>query len=229
MKETYNDAMTRVYADEGGYSNDAGDPGGPTMYGITIIDGRKYWKADATADDMKNMSKAVAAGIYQKHYADPLAYNQLPSGVDYAVLDYGINSGISRAAKVLQKIVGVPQDGIMGPATVTAANKADQVKTVNAIYAERLAFLKSLKTWSIFGRGWGSRCQRGNAFALQLITKYPNKSGSISGHVGGAGAVVVAGAAAVAAYPHLAGQIIFGTVIAAIVVWIAVDIYKGSK
>ena len=28
MKETYERAMQQVYADEGGYSNDVGDPGG---------------------------------------------------------------------------------------------------------------------------------------------------------------------------------------------------------
>src|SRR5713226_5623081 len=98
MKSTYPQAMVYIYADEGGYSNDAGDPGGPTNYGITIHDVRTYWKADATAQDVRNMPKDVAASIYQKHYADPLRYDDLPAGVDYTILDYGINSGISRAA-----------------------------------------------------------------------------------------------------------------------------------
>jgi lysozyme family protein len=35
---TYDAAMFRVFADEGGYSNDPVDPGGATNFGITIID-----------------------------------------------------------------------------------------------------------------------------------------------------------------------------------------------
>ncbi len=79
MKETYERAMQQVYADEGGYSNDVGDPGGPTNYGITIHDARMYWKPDATAYDVRNMPKSVAADIYDKHYATPLHYNDLPA------------------------------------------------------------------------------------------------------------------------------------------------------
>src|ERR1700739_1630431 len=122
MQSTYERAITQVFKDEGGYSNDAGDPGGPTNWGITIIDARLYWKHDATAEDVKNMPRSIAEEIYVKHYADPLQYNSLPAGVDYAVLDYGINSGISRSAKVLQSIVKVPADGVIGPITINATN-----------------------------------------------------------------------------------------------------------
>ena len=170
MKSTYTQAMNYVYADEGGYSNDAGDPGGPTNYGITIGDARHYWKADATAQDVRSMPKNVAADIYQKHYADPLHYDDLPAGVDYAVLDYGINSGISRSAKVLQRIVGVNPDGLIGPITLEAVSKGSPVDLINKIYNERLSFLKALHTWPIFGKGWEARCVRGRKNAL-LMTK----------------------------------------------------------
>jgi lysozyme family protein len=171
MKQTYNEAMQYVYADEGGYSNDVGDAGGPTNYGITIWDARKYWKANATAADVKSMPKEVAAQIYEEHYAHPLAYDQLPAGVDYAVLDYGINSGISRSTKVLQGIVGVPVDGIMGPATISATNKLNSMDLINKIYDEREAFLKNLGKPQ-FMKGWMFRCTRGRKNALSMVTKY---------------------------------------------------------
>lgn len=173
MKETYNDAMKQVYLDEGGYTNDAADPGGPTNWGITIWDARKYWKPDATAADVRAMTKDVAAAIYEKHYAAPLNYNDLPAGVDYAMLDYGINSGISRAIKVAQGIVHVTPDGLMGPNTLAAIQKTDPTYLVNAIYSERLAFLKNLRTWSTFGRGWSNRVATGKKLALSFISKYP--------------------------------------------------------
>src|SRR6266567_4860102 len=142
---------------------------GPTNYGITIHDARMYWKPDATAYDVRNMPKSVAADIYDKHYATPIQYNSLPAGVDYAVLDYGINSGIHRSIKVLQKIVGAPVDGVIGPITLAAVNKMSPIVIINALYKERLAFLQSLHTWSTFGKGWADRCTRGQALALAMV------------------------------------------------------------
>jgi|ERR1700730_14248038 len=231
MQVTYNEAINQVYKDEGGYSNDAGDPGGPTMYGITIWDARKYWKAGATAADVKAMPKSVAADIYEQHYAHPLAYDQLRPGVDYAILDYGINSGIGRAPKVLQKIVGVTPDGIMGPATIAAANKYDPVKLINAIYDERIAFLKGLGKPQ-FMKGWLSRCNRGRALALQLSTKYNKdfKTTTNPAH-GTAGAIVVAGGIAASQYQggsNAVYAILLGTALIAIVAWFIVNqIHKG--
>jgi lysozyme family protein len=167
MQNTYEQALTQVFKDEGGYSNDQGDSGGPTNFGITIHDARAYWKADATADDVKAMPKSVAEEIYAKHYANPIHYNDLPAGVDYAVLDYGINSGISRAAKVLQNFCGVPQDGIIGPITVAQAIKRDPSTLIDDIYDERLAFLKRLDKPQ-FIRGWTNRCVNGRNFAHSL-------------------------------------------------------------
>jgi lysozyme family protein len=223
---TYNDAITQVYKDEGGYSNDAGDPGGPTMYGITIWDARKYWKPGATATDVKNMPKSVAADIYEQHYAHPLAYDQLPSGVDYAILDYGINSGNSRATKVLQRIVGVPVDGIMGPATVSAANKYDPIKLINSIYDERVSFLKGLGKPQ-FMKGWLSRCSRGRKLALDLNAKYPTVKTPLQPHTKAAGAIIAGGsvASAVASQTHLWPWILAGTALVALITYI---IIKGK-
>lgn len=168
MKETYEQAITQVFKDEGGYTNDKADPGGPTNWGITIHDARLYWKMNATAEDIRHMPKDVAEDIYKIHYADPLRYDYLPAGIDYAVLDYGINSGISRAIKVLQRLVGVNVDGVMGPVTIAATVSSDPEQIINAMYDERLAFLKSLHTWSTFGHGWNNRCTHGRDFAISL-------------------------------------------------------------
>lgn len=167
MQSTYEQAIAQVFKDEGGYSNDEGDPGGPTNYGITIHDARAYWKPDATADDVKTMPFNVAEDIYIKHYATPLHYNDLPAGVDYAILDYGINSGISRSAKVLQTIAGVPADGVIGPVTIAAVLTLDPYTVIDKIYTERLAFLQRLNKPQ-FIRGWTIRCTNGRLFAKTL-------------------------------------------------------------
>lgn len=174
MQSTYNTAMSQgVFPAEGGYTNEKTDPGGPTNWGITIYDARQYWKAGATADDVRTMPKSVAESIYSDHYANPLQYSNLPAGVDYSVLDYGINSGISRAAKSLQRIVGVPQDGIIGPATLASVNGADATYIINALWDDRLAYDHSLtKLWLIYGHGWTNRIIKGRKLAMDLYKQY---------------------------------------------------------
>src|SRR5205085_663609 len=102
-----------------------------------------------------------------------LHYNDLPAGVDYAVLDYGVNSGISRSARVLQRIVGAHQDGTIGPETIKDTQQMDAVKLINAIYDERVKFLKNLSTFHIFGKGWMDRCKRGRTLALSMAGQKP--------------------------------------------------------
>ena len=112
------------------------------------------------AADVRAMPITVAKDIYRTRYAAPLRFDELPPGVDYAVLDYGINSGIARSAKVLQRLVGATVDGEIGEETLAAVRARDPKVLVAAICDERLAFLQGLRTWPTFGRGWGtSRCR----------------------------------------------------------------------
>lgn len=156
MQETYQKAIAKILEFEGGYTNNPSDPGGPTNWGITIHDAQAYWKADATAQDVKEMPRDVANNIYLEHYADPVGYNMLPAGVDFAVLDYAVNSGVVRALDTYHHGLFV-----------------DPVKTINFIYSERLHFLKTLHTWPTFGHGWTTRINDGRAFALSLVQTKP--------------------------------------------------------
>lgn len=196
MQQTYNDAIAQVFKDEGGYSNTPGDHGGPTNWGITLQDARQYWKPNATADDVKNMPKAVASDIYQKHYAEAIGYDKLPAGVDYALLDYSVNSGIGRALAVYRTR-----------------------KTIDAIYDEREAFLKVIATHpgqAKFLNGWLSRTRRGRQLAHALETKY-GKSTSSSKTVA-AGGILVTGAVAATQTPtHVWPWVIAGTIVIAII------------
>ncbi len=165
---TYDAAMIRVFADEGGFTNDPQDPGGATNWGITLTDARKYWKADASPADVRAMPKNVAADIYRKHYATPIKYNELPAGFDYSVLDASINSGQGRAipwaAKVLKSNIPTVDS------VVTLSNAfADKVALIQSYWALRLSFLHGLRTWSHFGTGWSRRCANGEAAAVRMF------------------------------------------------------------
>jgi lysozyme family protein len=169
MRSTYDEAIGRVFADEGGYSDHPSDPGGPTNFGITLADARAHWKADAGAADVRAMPKWVAAEIYRSKYAAAVRYDELPAGLDYAVLDYAINSGIGRAGKVLRRWLGLPDDSAqVTDAVLAAARGRDSRAGVVWICDERLAFLRRLPTWPVFGKGWSRRVAGVKAAALRM-------------------------------------------------------------
>ena len=173
----FDEALRRLLRDEGGYGHHPSDPGGPTNFGITLTDARRYWKAAATADDVRTMPVSVAHGIYRRHYWAALRCDELPDGVDYALFDYGVNSGVGRAGKVLRRSLGLPDhSGAVTDDVVDTARRFDPAKLVTAICTERLAFLKSLRTWPVFGRGWGSRVASVQSTALAMARKTPPAS-----------------------------------------------------
>lgn len=156
MERNFTVVMPAVLKHEGGFSNHPADPGGATMKGVTLATFRKY-KPGATVADLKAISNDMLNRIYRDGYWNKIKGDQLPSGVDYAVFDFAVNSGPGRAIKYLQAAVGVKQDGVIGPDTLDAVAKQDPVKLVNALCDARLAFMRKLSTWPTFGKGWSSR------------------------------------------------------------------------
>jgi lysozyme family protein len=169
--ENYAESISRMLASEGGYVNHPSDPGGPTNFGITIADYRKYVKPDASADDVRAMKVDEAKSIYREKYWGAMRCDELPAGVDYCVFDYAVNSGTGRVPKVLQRILAIAVTGRMDEAAVAAARAHDARILVQAICDERLRFLQGLKTWPVFGKGWGKRVGEVRVAALALTDK----------------------------------------------------------
>ncbi len=226
----YDVSLRRLLAHEGGYTNHPSDPGGPTNFGITIVDYRKYVKPDATAADVKAMRLEEAKTIYRAKYWDAQHCDELPAGVDYAVFDYGVNSGIGRSGKVLRRVLKLADNTSVVNDTVVAAARATDAKAlVAAICDERLRFLQSLKTWKVFGGGWGRRVAGVKSVALAMAGGAPApdlKALPANGRAvvpvakgaqqGSAGAIAAAGAAA-AQQAHQSG-VRTGIIIAIVVV-----------
>ncbi|WP_454812851.1 glycoside hydrolase family 108 protein [Labrys neptuniae] len=146
------------------------DPGGATKYGITAATlgawdrlGRK-----ATPAEVKALSLAKAAQILDKQYAQPIRYQELPAGLDYALFDYAVNSGPAQAVKTLQRVLGVEADGIVGAKTLDVIRRRDVADLINQLQDARLRFLKGLKTWGTFGKGWASRVAHVRDGALKV-------------------------------------------------------------
>ena len=169
--DCYAESIRRLLASEGGYVNHPSDPGGPTNFGITLADYRKYVKADATAADVRAMHIDEAKAIYRAKYWGAMRADELPAGVDYCVFDYAVNSGTGRAPKVLQRVLGIDVTGRVDGATVTAARRREARALIQAICDERMRFLQGLRTWPVFGKGWSKRVGEVRSVALGMTDK----------------------------------------------------------
>ena len=171
MKENFDECLSMLLKHEGGYVNHPRDPGGETNLGVT----RKVWEEwigkPAGKDAMKALTVKDVAPLYKKLYWDKVKGDDLPSGVDWAVFDWAVNSGTGRAAKALQRIVGVEPDGGIGAATLAAVEKMDDKRIIEAMAAAREKFYRGLSTFDTFGKGWLRRVDETEKEALHAAKK----------------------------------------------------------
>lgn len=171
MDRNFNKSLQLVLKHEGGFVNHKDDPGGATNLGITLANFRRYIKPDGTVAELKKLTKEQAATCYRQQYWNAIAGAELPDGVDFAAFDFAVNSGPARAAKYLQAVAGVIQDGRLGPASIDAIKAIPHGKVINDLCDRRLAFLKSLKTWGTFGTGWSRRVRDVRSEALEMAAR----------------------------------------------------------
>jgi hypothetical protein len=149
--------MPFIFKAEGGYSDNPSDPGGPTNFGITLATLRAYESdPNLTADDVKKLTPAVAREIYRTAYWNRMQCGALPVGLDLEVFDFGVNSGPAESVKTLQRLVGVTQDGSVGPITLAAVRQFNVGDLIARFAQARLAFLQSLNMPE-FEQGWATR------------------------------------------------------------------------
>lgn len=157
----YRRSLALVLAHEGGYLDHPKDPGGPTNKGITQKTYDAYRKVKGLPlQSVKLLSSTETDDIYKRQFWSLVHADDLPAGLDYAVFDFAVNSGVSRAVRYLQLAVGIQDDGVLGQqslAAVYASAKVNEEALILTYCANRLAFMKSLATFAIFGLGWTRR------------------------------------------------------------------------
>jgi hypothetical protein len=161
--------MPFIFKAEGGYSDNANDPGGPTNFGITLATLKAYdGNPNLTADAVKALTPEMAKEIYRTAYWNRMQCGSLPPGLDLEVFDFGVNAGPSEAVKTLQKIVGVTQDGSIGPITLAALGQLKPKDVIGRYSDARLAFYKAVNNPE-FEQGWANRVSQIQTAALNML------------------------------------------------------------
>lgn len=161
MKRSFELVLPHVFNSEGGLSMDRNDRGNWTtgVIGKGELKGTNHGISAMSFPnvDIASLTKEKAESIYKKQYWDAVAGDDLPSGLDYSVFDFAVNSGAPRAVKFLQRLIGAKPDGHVGMKTLAALEGKDIVAIIETYNAKRLKFMKSLRTWNLYGNGWERR------------------------------------------------------------------------
>lgn len=152
---------------EGGYVNHPLDKGGPTKYGVILSVWQEHGHdkdgdGDIDAEDIKRLSEDDAKWIAKKIFWDYFKADFiLNESVAQFIVDWGYNSGRKTVARIVQRLVNVKDDGIVGPVTLTAINCVDQERLFNLLKIERKVFLNNIikrrPDQIVFYDGWMNR------------------------------------------------------------------------
>nr|DAJ23970.1 MAG TPA: Lysozyme [Caudoviricetes sp.] len=163
MSLSFQQIFDRLIGHEGGYVNDLQDPGGETNWGVT----KRTAQANGYTGNMKTMTRQQAYEIYRRAFW--LRYNceQMPDAVAYQFFDAAVNHGFGNASRMLQRAVGVLDDGIIGKYSLEAINSNPISDTLMVLNGERLNFYTRLKNFDRFGKGWVNRVAQNLKYGAQ--------------------------------------------------------------
>ena len=175
MQDNFAAALKVELTYEGGKDDDPIDPGGRTNQGIIqrVYDAYRLRKR-LPKRDVFLMDNSERDEIYRTQYFDKIRFNELPPGVDLVVVDGAINSGVSQSIKWVQRALNLTADGVLGEVTMQRIlDHPDHDVLIKGILDRRRAFLKALKTFYHFGKGWMARVdnlqKKGQAWAMGSV------------------------------------------------------------
>jgi lysozyme family protein len=153
------------------FSNDAHDPGGETMCGITQREYDVWRKRDGEpTQDVRLLTKGQGFIIYCESYWDPHC-DDLPPGLDLQFFDSSVNEGTTEATRMLQFVLDVEADGLWGPHTAGMVEAIHDVKEVISEFTKRRqAVYKEMKGYQYFGKDWERRASEIGAEALKMVS-----------------------------------------------------------
>ena len=170
MQANYDKCLETILHHEGGYVNHPKDPGGETNLGVT----KRVYVEHGGQKNMKDLTVEDVAPIYKKGYWDKMKGDELPTGLDLCVFDFGVNAGPGRSAKYLQTMIGTVADGGIGPNTLAKlkeyVEKHGIEKCIEDFQGARQDYYEKLSTFATFGKGWTRRVDETTELALSMVS-----------------------------------------------------------
>lgn len=161
--DSFKNALAFVLLQEGGFCDHPADRGGATNKGITqsVYDSYRTKNGQAVRS-VQDIEDQEVVDIYRAGYWEAAGCHKMEDpDLQLLVFDWAVNSGPGAPVKRLQKMVGVEQDGKVGPATLAAIAKHREkygAKMVAQLTVQRVRFYMDLvaknPSQGVFLEGW---------------------------------------------------------------------------
>ncbi len=167
-------ALDWTRSNEGGFAIREDEPGGSVNRGVSMLVFREYrgkhGLPEPTLDDLRALTDDTASVIYEEKYAKPIHFDELPSGLDFALLDVAVMEGVRGSLLLLQQALDLRTvSGMWDVQTWGAVTTCDVPATIAKLTV--LQMNKKMHSISVdkFGKGWGDRIVRRYNRARELL------------------------------------------------------------
>jgi lysozyme family protein len=151
----FDKCLPPILVQEGGYSDDAHDPGGATDYGIIQTEyniARKAW--GLPTQPVSKITDDEYRTIYYTKYWLPYCPTLYP-GLDLEFFNMAVNGGPGRAIELLQEAIGVTADMKFGPVTQAKVKSLwGSQPVIDTFKHDADEFYEHLGTFRYFGKDW---------------------------------------------------------------------------
>lgn len=161
MSNSFESAFAKIIGNEGRFKRQASDhmdwDSGIVNKGKLV--GTKFGLSAGTYpdEDIPNMTLERAKFLYRRDWWNPIHGDDLEPHVAFQLFDADVNHGAGNGTRMLQRAVGVNDDGKFGPLTLAALKKMDPEEFIMRLIAERINFFTKCSTWEKDGKGWMNR------------------------------------------------------------------------
>lgn len=157
----FDTAFERLIGNEGGFKRQAHDRMDWTcgQVGVGRLVGTKYGISAGSYPelDIPNLTLEQAKAIYKRDFWDKFNGDSLDYQVAFQIFDADVNHGLGNGARMMQRALGVLDDGKVGPITLKALQAMNPTRFDMLFLAERLDFFTKCSTWDQDGKGWARR------------------------------------------------------------------------
>jgi lysozyme family protein len=133
----YTKIIKKILKWEGGYAGNI-DGAVCTMKGVTLATYRRFFGNEKNCKDLKEITQAEWDYIFKKGFWDRWKADEIKNqSIAELVVDWCWTSGVW-GIKLPQRVLGVKDDGVVGPKTLAAINNyEDQEELFNKLWNRR--------------------------------------------------------------------------------------------
>lgn len=162
----FDQAFEKLIGHEGGFQRDPQDRANWTSgkIGVGTLRGTKYGISAMSypGEDIQNLTLDRAKQLYQRDFWGPAGCDAVPEPVKFPLFTAAVHTSAPgrpiTAVKMLQRAVGVKDDGVLGAKTLMAIQGFDAYRLAARFMGQYIDYTNNNREqYRLYGAGWSQR------------------------------------------------------------------------